>query len=82
VNKLVRYLNLSPSTVSGFFKAEFGGHNKYKIACPFYYQASGGDAESLTTQGVGADFDRRAARPGWPSGVDRPPRPGGVDHGK
>jgi len=33
VNKLARYLKLSPSTISGFFKTEFGGHDKYRIAC-------------------------------------------------
>jgi len=33
VNKLARHLNLSPSTVSAFFKKEFNGHDKYKIAC-------------------------------------------------
>ncbi len=33
VNKLAKHLEISPSTVSGFFKTEFGGHDKYKIAC-------------------------------------------------
>jgi len=33
VNKLARHLKLSPSTVSGFFKTAFDGHDKYKIAC-------------------------------------------------
>jgi len=33
VNKLADQLKLSSGTVSGFFKKEFGGHNKYKIAC-------------------------------------------------
>ncbi len=33
VNKLACHLKLSPSTVSGFFKTEFGGHAKYRRAC-------------------------------------------------
>lgn len=33
VNKLAKHLGISPSTVSGFFKTEFGGHDKYRWAC-------------------------------------------------
>jgi len=33
VNKLARHLEISPSTVSAFFKTEFGGHDKYRRAC-------------------------------------------------
>jgi len=33
VNKLARHLKISPSTVSGFFRTEFDGHDKYKMAC-------------------------------------------------
>jgi len=33
VNKLAKYLSLSPSTVSVFFKKEFGGHDNYRIGC-------------------------------------------------
>lgn len=33
VNKLAGEINVSSSTVSTFFKEQFQGHNKYKVAC-------------------------------------------------